>query len=389
MKFKKQITFIFNDKIGGVATMNFGIISQANLCEEFNVNVILISDDKYSSSRLNHSNYDSRINLVQFVYSKYDNNFYVTRNLRKILNNFEGILITNDGLELFCLGIKNNSHIVFHIVHDLYNLKLSLNYSSLIDYFICHTIECHKLIKSNPALSKRSFYLPFGVDIPNSKKNNENNILKIVSLSRLVESKGILNLINIEKELILLDIKVDWLILGDGPLKNELEEQWRDKNNVSFLQPSNTELTEILSSADVFISLSEFEGYGISLLEAMSFGLIPIVTRLPIGIHSIITNEVGLVIEKLDFYMIAKFINKIDSDRKILFTFRESVKKFVINKFSSSDTGHAYLHVFKNHSIKKTNGNRIYEISNFGLFDKPWIPNLVCRILKYMKYAVY
>lgn len=385
---KKQITFIFKNIIGGISTMNFGIIKHAQLKKYFDVRVILISADKEFENQVNL--FENELNVELFNYSKLDNYSNILFRLKRLIDKKEGIVVTNDGIELDCLKYLGNKQVVVNIVHDLYNLKLALNNTEVIDYFICHTFECSSLLKSNPELKNRVIYLPFGVEIPNIQvRKKTGDTVKIVSLSRLVEGKGVLKLIEIEKELKLINTHVEWLILGDGPSKKELFSQWENKSNVIFKQPHNLELKEILSSADVFISLSEFEGYGISLLESMSYGLVPIITKLPIGIHNLLPPQCGMVVEEIDFRKIAEFISQLTFNESMLLEFKEKSREFVIESYSSKITGQGYLDFFKFDLSKKTNGFKMKQMSNFGVLDSKIIPNIFSRNLKRIKNYVW
>ncbi|MEI8116860.1 MAG: glycosyltransferase family 4 protein [Flavobacteriia bacterium] len=382
---KKQITFVFKNIIGGVATMNFGIIEQAQLYKYFEVRVILITKELDNANRINL--FGNNLEIEIFKYSDFDNYHYVLSSLKELIDLKIGYLVTNDGLELDCIKYLGTDQVVLNIVHDLYNLKVALNYSEVIDYFICHTVEISSLLRSDPDLKKYVSYLPYGVEVSNNILKS-NSTLKIVSLSRLVEAKGVLKLIKIENELLKMGIYVEWLILGGGPSKTDLLKQWKYKTNVSFMQPNNDELKLILSDSDIFISLSEFEGYGISLLEAMSFGLVPIITKLPIGIHSLLPSNCGMVVEQVNFREIADFIANLGLNKSYLMKLKIKSKEFVEETYSSNHTGLEYAKFFSKELLKRTEGTKKDRISNFGLFDKRYIPNSLTYFFKRTKFGI-
>jgi glycosyltransferase involved in cell wall biosynthesis len=56
--------------------------------------------------------------------------------------------------------------------------------------------------------------------------------------------------------------------------------QKRNRHNLEIIDgPDRTEVLNQLSKADVFLFPSFYEGFGIAILEAMSFGCIPVVSR--------------------------------------------------------------------------------------------------------------
>jgi glycosyltransferase involved in cell wall biosynthesis len=388
----KNITFVFNEITGGIATMNFGIIKQSQVSHFFNIHLVLISENNNHDP--NFIDITETPNYLQISYCKIDkfDNFNVTLfKLHELIEKFHGLVITNDGLELEAISKFGTKQIIYHIVHDLYNLKLAINYRDIIDYFICHTIEMTKILGSDPNLRKSVFFLPFGIEIsenlPQIKPRNKR--LQIVSLSRITRAKGIHHLIKIENLLESKGIEVNWVIIGKGEDETFVKSQWEGKKNVEFIKPTNEELKSILLNADIFISLSEFEGYGIALLEAMASGLVPIITKLPIGIHNMVPNELGLILNDVNFNNISDFINKLNLDRVLLASLKNKNHQFVSEHFNSLNTGTDYLHTLRTHMFKRTNGVPVKEISNFGFFDKAYIPNGITRILKKIKkYAI-
>jgi glycosyltransferase involved in cell wall biosynthesis len=123
------------------------------------------------------------------------------------------------------------------------------------------------------------------------QKNNDK--LNLVFLGRLEESKGVLNLISIQKQLHSKNINAHWTIIGKGSLKTELINQWKDFE-VDFFEPSTTnEVYNILAKQDVFIFPTTFEGTPVAIIEAMACGVVTIVNDLPGGIRDIVTAQTG------------------------------------------------------------------------------------------------
>jgi glycosyltransferase involved in cell wall biosynthesis len=380
-----NITFVFNDIVGGVATMNLGIINQSYLTRSFAVRIVLICKDFNGSTFLNTNEFDPEIECVLFKYSSYDNYNKVISRLSRVLAHNDGPIITNDGLDVDSLRFIGNKNVVYHIVHDLYNFNIALRNRNVIDYFICHTAECFRLLSSDPNLENRVFYLPFGVEVNELSEKVVNDKVRIISLSRLTLSKGVMKLICIENELLKLGIDVDWFILGEGPLEQQLLEQWNGKNNVLFLAPDNTELKRFLKDADFFVSLSEFEGYGISLLEALSYGLIPIIKKLPIGIHSQLNHEFACVDDNDNFGKMALFIKETSSSVDKLVEYRVKAHEFVRNGYWNLQTGQEYFKLFNKSQRKKTSGVALREDSPFGFLDNRYLPNFLIWHLKKMR----
>ncbi len=137
-------------------------------------------------------------------------------------------------------------------------------------------------------------------------------------------------------------------ILGDGPLRKDLQEQVEQLgiSDKVFLVGEVADVKSYLLKADIFASTSLFEGLPLSMLEAMAAGL-PVVANDVGGIPDIIKDgyngylvplgEKNKYIEALD-----KMIS--DSNQRELFV--QNTKKIVLN-YDESNTVEAYERLYK------------------------------------------
>lgn len=108
---------------------------------------------------------------------------------------------------------------------------------------------------------------------------------RFISVGRLVEQKNFKLLID---AFYLFDKKeknYQLFIYGDGPLRNEIENQIKSLNleNRVFLPGQNKMWHEDLKKSKAFISSSDFEGMPNCLEEALCLGCLAIATNCPIG----------------------------------------------------------------------------------------------------------
>lgn len=93
-----------------------------------------------------------------------------------------------------------------------------------------------------------------------------------------------------------LEIPFELIIIGDGPLRNDLMQSAKNKNidqEVIFEgKIPNHLLPKYLGESDLYLSMPSTEGVSASLLEAMASGCYPIVTDLP-GNRAWINNHVN------------------------------------------------------------------------------------------------
>lgn len=96
----------------------------------------------------------------------------------------------------------------------------------------------------------------------------------LVAAGRLVEQKNYPLLINVTRRLIDEGLDVKTVILGEGPLRNQLIELVQHlgiENHVSFVGRVQNPYA-FMHQADVFILASDYEGFGMVLVEAMASG---------------------------------------------------------------------------------------------------------------------
>ena len=98
----------------------------------------------------------------------------------------------------------------------------------------------------------------------------DRNEFNLVTVTRLVEQKGIDRLIDIHKKLVENGIKYNIYVIGDGPEKEKLKNMIKEKQIEStfFLLGKQTNPYPYIKNADYFCLLSRFEGYGMVIEEA-------------------------------------------------------------------------------------------------------------------------
>ncbi|MEW6601023.1 MAG: glycosyltransferase [Nitrospirota bacterium] len=145
------------------------------------------------------------------------------------------------------------------------------------------------------------------------------------------------------------------LIIGDGPLRKTLEEEGGGK----FYFPGQMEYNQIpfaLRAMDVFCSPSLWEGFGISLVEAMAAGLPVVASDLPT--HREIMEEAGALVPLGDAEGLADMLKRITGDPALRAEFgRKSQER--AGAFSIDETVASYEKVFEEAVRKRTRYEKI------------------------------
>ena len=176
------------------------------------------------------------------------------------------------------------------------------------------------------------------INNPNVMQSEANSSLEnkvAVSLGRLTRQKGFDRLIDIWEKVA--EKYPDWElhIYGEGAEKKKLMELISDKNLQEFVQinPPVKDVAKVYQSASLYLMASRFEGFGLVLIEAMSFGL-PVIAYNVIGPNELVQNNVnGFLIEDGNSDEFAYQIGLLCSDYEKRKELGENAKEFV-EKFS-------------------------------------------------------
>jgi glycosyltransferase involved in cell wall biosynthesis len=290
---KPEIVFVLPDILGGVSSFNRNIINNASLRRQAHVKVILVSHENWPHPRVTEA-FDAD-ELVHFVYYSYENVWAVLKRLNGVIGTGPGALYCNEAFELEAVYQMGTGKTVYVAIHDFYNIKMSVKFGAAADVFLTHTGMFRDVLISSDPEGVQAFHLPHGVNIPAGVALSAGGPrLKIVFTGRLVESKGVADLYEIDDLLNKAGIGVDWTIIGRGVLKSFLETQWKGKVNVRFASPDTTqELLALMATNDIFILPTRFEGSPVTILEALATGLVPVVSDLPGGIREVVGPELG------------------------------------------------------------------------------------------------
>ena len=169
----------------------------------------------------------------------------------------------------------------------------------------------------------------------------KDNRFKIVSIGRLTEQKGFDYAIEAAKILKDKGLSFCWYILGEGPLRNTLEEQAEKCGVAEFTRfiGIRSNPYPYIKGADIFVMPSRYEGKSIALDEAKILCKPIVVTDYPSVHDAIVNGDDGLVVE-INANSIAEGILKLYENKQLQNTFIHNLRKedcsnekAVVNKF--------------------------------------------------------
>ena len=255
--------------------------------------------------------------------------------------------------------IPLNTGIITSVIPHLpLEMKIIMHCNSIIPHAYYHVTRYPKHVSKivveslrqkldlveNWAVPSRSILIaPNGIQ-PMSKKlqkQNYDGILQIVYLGRIEDaSKGTDLIPGIVNYLISNGIDFNLEIIGSGPDEKKLKDSLRrHTDRVSFSGPVQShEILSKLSQKHILIMPSRIEGFGFVVIEAMSVGVVPVVSRISGVLDWIVTDGVtGQVRDLVPSNKFGDAIIALDLNRNLLREMSRNAFLEVIQRFSLSE----------------------------------------------------
>lgn len=152
----------------------------------------------------------------------------------------------------------------------------------------------------------------------NDHASNDDSVVRIMFAGRLVPAKRTELFIEMAAQLLknLPDEKLEFVIAGDGPLREDLERCSVDHGigkQLLFLG-EQTDMSDTYKKADILVLTSEHEGTPNVILEAMAYGLPVIATRVG-GIPEVVNDARGILVEPANVEELTAAATKLILDR--------------------------------------------------------------------------
>jgi len=381
-----ELVFICQNKIGGVQNFYKNLLS-GNSYKGFITKLI------YTNNRDDHETklpglFRCAKEEYLFDYSETDSTYSTFRRLRKLVGDQEGFVFTNFVLELGSLQNYPSGKTIGFVVHDEWYIQHAIRYSFLIDVYIAHNPGIFELLKRLlPDRQPDIFYLPYGVEIPVlQRQENRDSQLKILFIGRLHPLKGIFDIPLIDDELVKNGIACEWTIIGDGPEKQQFLDHIDQRKNFWHTSPeTGKEVLEIAAQHDVFVLPSRLEGLPVSLLEAMSVGLVPVIGKFNEGIHRVVEKQEGFVLPMGDIEAFARSIMQVHNDRALLESMSRAARKKIGMNYNAATNAAGYYELVKKYRELKSPRKTVLPIKyGNGRLDKFYMPDTLIKGVRYL-----
>ncbi|MEY4273280.1 MAG: hypothetical protein RL638_228 [Bacteroidota bacterium] len=182
------------------------------------------------------------------------------------------------------------------------------------------------------------------------RKTKNSEFVRFVMVARFDIPKNHLLLIKAFSEL----NGVKLYLVGDGPLLNDSINYVRDKGLsekvefVGFIE----NVKEFLTTMDVFILISDYEGFPMSTLEAMSVGLPVVISNVGGATEAVFHGDNGFVVEN-DVSNIKSAIAQIASDNQLRLEMGVRSRQIFLENFEANIMVSKTLDLFRSVITKK------------------------------------
>lgn len=201
---------------------------------------------------------------------------------------------------------------ILGILEALFDQTITRLIYSKLNKIICVSYKLKNRLRRFKVNDQKLSMIPNGVDVNLFRSEHSSNYLnkylknadtkkKVIFAGRLDPQKGVEYLIRAIPQVVNQFPAVHFFILGNGTLESKLKDlvnSFGINKQVTFLNMIPLEeMPELYSSADILCLPSMHEGLSLSLLEALSMGLVIVASRTG-GISEAITeNENGFLFE--------------------------------------------------------------------------------------------
>jgi glycosyltransferase involved in cell wall biosynthesis len=224
--------------------------------------------------------------------------------------------------------------------YDLVKKYAANNDENDVSAVVCVSNLIHEISKETAPLHPCIKYIPYGAPVTDeAAKLSEDGTLNVVYAGRIDEKQKRISEVTHAFCKAAREVPgTSYTIYGDGPAVPAVQEILNTTGKdlpVRFKgKLPSTEVQAHLLQNQVFVLLSDFEGLPITLIEAMSCGLVPVCTYMRSGISDLVTdNEEGFLIkDRQDGFV--KVIKKLKEDPALWTKMSKAAREKIIASYS-------------------------------------------------------
>jgi glycosyltransferase involved in cell wall biosynthesis len=319
-----------------------------------------------------------------FFYSSKWNFYFTSKQLAKYIPDNEVLIIAHDWIEL---GMISNLGLQIPLVYILhgdfdYYYKLSKLHSRNIDLHICVSniirTKLTEVYNINGIVQYLRFPVPY-TSFDCKQKFNSNLICSFYVRDLSEARKNFLFLPKIDAELKKRGIQISWNIAGGGMSYEIFKQKWGEEFNerIKFWgELTRQEVNLMLSKSNIFILPSNEEGFPVSLVESMKYGLVPIVPNWGGAINElVIDGKNGYICQENCISEYVESLNYLNNNIHLLKSMSLVAQEYANKLFNPIENTLAYEYAFNTAFQNKK--NKIKFKAYGSNLDRIWLNNKV------------
>ena len=310
----------------------------------------------------------------------------VARRLHAAIGSGPGVLVCNDALELMMVALIDPGRTVVQILHGDYDYyyDLAVRHEPLVHAFVAISRTVYEtLLDRLPQRRDTIFWLPYGVVIPDAVRTAAPGPLRLIYSGRLDEAKGVLDLPLIDEELRRRNVPVRWSVVGNGPAADALWSRWEQSERVKWTPSAvPADIVAACADHDVYVLPSRAEGLSVATVEAMSAGVVPVVTRLPGMAEILDEGRTGFAADVGDIAGFASAIERLSSDRILLEALSTSARRLIVESFDIRQRARGYDELYARWQELYRPRPKDPVVAYGSRLDQPWLPNALVHLVR-------
>jgi len=384
MSTRPSVVYVLPDKMGGSLSIIANLL-QYRTADEFTYDAVLTHNRLDRETRSARRLAADRQTTVEFTLP-IENMYAVARRLQRAIGTGPGVLVCNDFVEMLLVTLMDPGRTVIQILHGDYDYyyDLASAHEPLVHAFVAYSRAVYEtLLKRLPHRRDTIFWLPYGIPIPQIVRHRTPGPLRLIFVGRLDEAKGVFSLPEIDRLLGQAAVPVTWTIVGSGPAGPALRVAWRDPATVRWVEAATpADVTGLCADHDVFVLPTRAEGLSVATVEAMSVGLVPVVSDLPSMVELVDGERTGFRAPAGSPPAFADAIALLSRDRERLEHMSAAARQLVVDRFDIRARTSAYQSLFARWR-ELARPRPVAQVKAYGSrLDRPWLPNPVVRLVR-------
>jgi glycosyltransferase involved in cell wall biosynthesis len=379
-----SVVYVLPDKMGGAMSIIANLLRHRTP-DAFTYRVVLTHNRPDGDARFGEPLAADAQSTVEYALPL-ENMYAVVRRLQHAIGMGSGVLVCNDFVDMLFVSLVDPGRTVVQILHGDYDYyyELALAHEPLVHAFIAYSrVVYDTLLKRLPHRADTIFHLPYGIPLPDDLRYAAAGPLRLIFAGRLDEAKGVSDLPVIDQLLREAGVPVTWTVIGSGPAGPALRAAWGTAPHVRWVPvATSAEVVASCAEHDVFVLPTHAEGLSVATVEAMSAGLVPVVSDLPCMEELVEHGRTGLRAPVRDPAAFAAAIAKLARDRDLLEALSVAARQCTVDRFDVRARAGSYQEIYarwrelcrpRPASVPRSFGSRL---------DQPWIPNSFVRLVR-------